>query len=166
MKKNRWSWRSRFCCFSTWPDGCWAQGQRPEPLRPAGLAVQPVFDVYKNGILIKAENTKSCHLKDTLPLAKGQSGHGWLRLHCTGGVVLRLKMQESHQVSLTKEGASPSSRESLLFHLISTRCKFALFKKIRRKDDSVCLEEHIDLCLFKNGTNRKFHLIVLAPFKI
>lgn len=36
-----------------------------------GLAVQPVFDVYKNGILIKAESTKSCHLKDTLPFVKG-----------------------------------------------------------------------------------------------
>lgn len=35
-----------------------------EPLCPDRLAVQPVFDVYKIGIIIKAENTKSYHFKD------------------------------------------------------------------------------------------------------
>ena len=52
-------------------DGYGAQGWRSAPLSPTGLAVQPGFDVYKNGILIKAENTESCHLQDTVPLVKG-----------------------------------------------------------------------------------------------
>jgi hypothetical protein len=44
-----------------------------EPLAAClpGLAVQLVFDVYKNSILIKAENTKSCRFKDTCYLVKG-----------------------------------------------------------------------------------------------